>query len=488
VSLTWHRKYTMLHLAEKTILGETEKGLPPPSPLGVSTRYRSIHRRIARVLIPSFLAHNSSAPRDVERPTDFLDGMRGYAAFAVYCCHFIMPTHPLGHTAYGGNGGANDYWLTQLPIIRLIYSGHVSVSLFFVISGFSISLKPLKQVRNGAYSSFLDTMASATFRRTCRLYLPCLVTLWITFIIACFGAFDFSYALTKNWPFLSKPLRIPVAHPNIWLQFKDWAGQIYLWSDPLSRRTFHIPYAVQLWTIPVELSCSFVSFLALIGLAKVRPALRMGIMAAIGAYFQFKRHPEATLFLAGTILAELYLIRQERAKSAPSQTSETQTQKIQSCILFVIGLYIASYPPNGGGKGTFSAPLYHVAYFLFGTSVEILHLYVTIASVILVYAVSCSPLLQRMFTTPLARYLGKTSFALYLVHQAMINWFGYRSMLFFWTFTGNDTTARYELGLLISWFFQTIVTVWAADIFWRFVDLPTVGITKRLEEACVVKS
>jgi peptidoglycan/LPS O-acetylase OafA/YrhL len=488
VAPTTHHAHAMLQLAEKTILGETEKGLPPPSPLGVSTRYRSIHRRIARVLVPSFLAHNTSAPRDVERPTDFLDGMRGYAAFAVYCCHFIMPTHPRGHMAYGGNDGVADYWATQLPIIRLIYSGHVSVSLFFVISGFSISLKPLKQARNGSYSSFFDTMASATFRRTCRLYLPCLVMLWITFIIACLGAFDFSYALTKNWPFLSKPLRIPIAHHNVWLQFKDWAAQVYLWSDPLGRRTQHIPYGVQLWTIPVELSCSFVSFLALIGLAKVRPVMRMAITTAIGAYFQFKRHPEATLFLAGTTLAELYLIRQERVAFAPSRKSETQSQKIQSCLLFVVGLFIASYPPSGANKGTFSAPLYHVAYFLFGDMLEILHLYVTLSSVMLIYIVSRSPFLQGVFSTPLARYLGKTSFALYCVHQAMINWFGYRSMLFFWTFTGNETTARYELGLIIAWFFQTIVTVWAADIFWRFVDLPTVGITKRLEDMCVVRS
>jgi peptidoglycan/LPS O-acetylase OafA/YrhL len=119
---------------------------------------------------------------------------------------------------------------------------------------------------------------------------------------------------------------------------------------------------------------------------------------------------------------------------------------------------------------------------------EILHLYVTLSSVMLIYIVSRSPFLQGVFSTPLARYLGKTSFALYCVHQAMINWFGYRSMLFFWTFTGNETTARYELGLIIAWFFQTIVTVWAADIFWRFVDLPTVGITKRLEDMCVVRS
>ena len=93
-----------------------------------------------------------------------------------------------------------------------------------------------------------------------------------------------------------------------------------------------------------------------------------------------------------------------------------------------------------------------------------------------------------MFTTHVAKYLGKISFALYCVHQAMINSFGYRSMLFLWSFTGNDTVYRYELGLGLSWVIQTTVTIWAADVFWRLVDVPSVGISKRLEELCLVKS
>jgi peptidoglycan/LPS O-acetylase OafA/YrhL len=480
--------HTMLHLAEKTILGETEKGLPPLSPLGVSTRYRSIHRRIARVLAPSFLAPNSSASRDVERPTDFLDGMRGYAAFAVFCYHFFKPTHPGGHMGYGGNNGVSDYYPTQLPILRLIFSGHVSVSLFFVISGFSISLKPLKQARSGSYASFLETMTSATFRRTCRLYLPCVVMLWITFIMASLGAFDFSFKLKRHWPFLGNPLRIPNARHSVWVKFQDLLSDIYIWSDPLSQERANIHYGTQLWTIPVELNCSFISFLALIGLAKVRPAMRMGITAAIAAYFQLKHHPEATLFLAGNVLAELYLVRQERIKTNPSQQLETRRQKIQSCVLFVISLFLVSYPRRRARTGTFSAPLYTFATLLFNDDLDKVNFYITFGCVMMVWCVSRSRFLQSMFSTPVARYLGKTSFALYCVHQALINWFGYRSMLYFWTLTGKQTTGQYELGLVLAWIFQTIVTIWAADIFWRFIDLPTVRITKRLEELCVVRS
>jgi peptidoglycan/LPS O-acetylase OafA/YrhL len=151
-----------------------------------------------RILVPSFLSPNDKHVRDKIRPTDFLDGMRGYAAFAVYCCHFFLPTHPQAHMGYGGNNGVNDYWLPQLPIIWLIYSGKLCVCLFFVISGFSISWRPLELVRKGSYKSLFDAMVSATFHRPLRLYLPFFATLCITFLLACLGAFDLMYALTKN--------------------------------------------------------------------------------------------------------------------------------------------------------------------------------------------------------------------------------------------------------------------------------------------------
>jgi peptidoglycan/LPS O-acetylase OafA/YrhL len=416
--------------------------------------------------------------------------MRGYAAFAVYFCHFIMPTHPKAHMGYGGNNGVDDYWIPQLPILRLIYSGHICVSLFFVISGFSISLKPLKLARRGSHTALFDSMVSATFRRPARLYMPCFAILGLTFIIACLGAFDFSFALVKNWPFPSRPLRIPIAHHSVTAQFADFITQLWDWADPLNRKTQHIPYGVQLWTIPVELRCSFISFLTIIGLAKARPAIRMGTIAAIAAYFQFRRHPESTLFLAGTILAELHLIRQERiAAAGPSEDTETRSLKIKASLLFIFGLFLASYPPHGAQKALFWGPFYRIANLLVDDNGDAkLYFYTTIASTLLVWVVSRSNFLQTLFTTNCANYLGKVSFALYCVHQALINWFGYRSILFYWTFTGRDTTLSYELGIGAAWISQTIVTLWAADIFWRFVDLPCVEFTRWIERVCCVSS
>jgi peptidoglycan/LPS O-acetylase OafA/YrhL len=470
--------------------GSDKRVLSTSATRQAQSRIRHLQLLITRILVPSFLSRDEKHARIEPRHTDFLDGMRGYAAFCVYCCHFFLPTHPQAHMAYGGNDGVDDYWIPQLPIIRLIYSGNVSVCLFFVISGFSISLRPLDLARKGSYAAFFDTMNSAIFRRLLRLYVPCLAMLCVTFVLACLGAFDFMYALTKQWPFLSRPLRVPMVHDTMGQQFGDFAGQVWDWADPLNKKNKHIPYGVQLWTIPVELRCSLISFVTIIGLAKVTPRMRMGILAAMGIYLESQRHPEVTLFLAGSILAELYLIREEHLASLQfTRSPETRAQKTRASMLFVFGLFLASYPPVNAEKARFWSLFRWIAIAVLGTEDKdvVAYFFSILASMLLVYIASRSQFLQGVFTTPLGRYLGKTSFSLYCVHQALINWFGYRSILFWWSMTGSDSVWRYEVGIGIAFVFQTAVTFCAADIFWRLVDAPCVDFTKWVEKKCVVE-
>jgi hypothetical protein len=39
---------------------------------------------------------------------------------------------------------------------------------------------------------------------------------------------------------------------------------------------------------------------------------------------------------------------------------------------------------------------------------------------------------------------------------------------------------------VITWVVQTVVTVWAADVFWRGVDKPCVKFTRWIEKVCFV--
>jgi peptidoglycan/LPS O-acetylase OafA/YrhL len=488
----------MFHFGDTSTPAEAmEKGFMSPRSinLGKPPRIRSIYRRTLRFLLPSFLlsqpSSSSSSPRD-EKPstTAFLDGMRGYAAFAVYFCHFIMPTHPKAHIGWHGNHGVDDHWIPQLPILRLVYSGRICVFLFFVISGFSIALKPLALARRGAHSALFDALVSATFRRAPRLYLPCLATVALTLLMACCGAFDFASTLRHAWPFPSSPRRIPaVADRSVAQLASDVATQVWRWADPLNAAEQRMPYAIQLWTIPIELRCSLLSFVMLLGLAKVRPVVRMATLTFVAVYAHYRNHPEPALFLAGAVLAELHLIHQEHLSvSSVSEPHESPAHKLKATALFTLSLLLASYPARGAQHAPFSAPLYRFATLLCipSTGDAKLHFWTSAAAILLVGTVSRSRFLQALFTTRVATYLGNTSFALYCVHQALINWFGYRGILFLWQFTGRESTVGYEAGVAITWVVQTVATVWAADVFWRGVDKPCVKFTRWIEKVCFV--
>ena len=57
--------------------------------------------------------------------------------------------------------------------------------------------------------------------------------------------------------------------------------------------------------------------------------------------------------------------------------------------------------------------------------------------------------------------------------------------MIFWSFTGNKTLFEYESGIMLSWVTQSVATIFIADIYWRYVDAPSVGWTRAIEKWCV---
>jgi peptidoglycan/LPS O-acetylase OafA/YrhL len=89
-----------------------------------------------------------------------LDALRGVAALMVVISHFVL----IGPLA----------WVPRSPL-RVIALGHEAVILFFILSGFVLTLQ-LRSSRGITYKDFL-------IKRVCRIYLPYLVVLIATFSI-----------------------------------------------------------------------------------------------------------------------------------------------------------------------------------------------------------------------------------------------------------------------------------------------------------------
>jgi hypothetical protein len=220
--------------------------------------------------------------------------------------------------------------------------------------------------------------------------------------------------------------------------------------------------------------------MVILGLSKTRPLYRMTIMASLSLYLFARARPYPALFITGAILAELYLSREDSINSAV----ETTRQKVKNGILFAAALFLLSYPRINGSTAL-GWPLVYKLGNLF-VQIEKKGSYPNdffphIGSILLVYSVSKSHvLLQPMFSTPLAKYLGKISYALYCVHIPILNWIGFRIIFFCWTSAlGNN------IGFVVAFAIVSVITIFVADLFSRAVDEPCVRLARWLENMCL---
>jgi peptidoglycan/LPS O-acetylase OafA/YrhL len=107
---------------------------------------------------------------------------------------------------------------------------------------------------------------------------------------------------------------------------------------------------------------------------------------------------------------------------------------------------------------------------------------------LIVTSISFLPACQKGFTTPLSQYIGKISYALYLTHWIVIRVFALRFRDKIWSVTRKDTELGYHGGILLTGILYIFVCVWMADLYWRMVDLPTIGFARWLEKKCLAKT
>jgi peptidoglycan/LPS O-acetylase OafA/YrhL len=298
------------------------------------------------ILKPSFLDRNAdSRPA---QPTAWLDGLRGVAAFFVFLYHFQHLFHNNFYMGYGANNGKNDYWLIQLPIIRLIFTGGPMVSVFWVLSGVSLSLKPIKLMRSRSWEQFQETMFSSVFRRALRLYIPVYTVQLCVLLATLLGFFDHASDLHKDWPFKG-------GTNEDFFEVKNTAGeQIYDWVTSMVKlsspfKPIRPKYDVHLWTIPLEFRNSIVLFATLVAFSKLRSRIRIVLSLALYSYCVLVEEGDVALFIAGMTCAEFLLIKDEQAKQLPaaekpSPRTQSLRAKIIWTIVYITGLHLLSIP------------------------------------------------------------------------------------------------------------------------------------------------
>ncbi|KAK4446137.1 hypothetical protein QBC34DRAFT_470275 [Podospora aff. communis PSN243] len=386
--------------------------------------------------------------------TDWIDGLRGLASLSVCLSHVLGGAYPSLYFAYGDGppGRLSRSWL-KLPIIRLLHSGDAAVALFFLASGYALSLRPLRLIQQQSPTSPLESLSSSVLRRTGRLLIPTLAASLATCLAAQFGAFDTAQAT----------LRHQTHHPSYQVFFfvsakrqSSLLAQMALWHQETMTLFFFnrgdtltvpvLRYGTHLWTIPVELWASLVVYLFLLGLVSVPRTARCCIIGMSCRTWGG---------VAATDIGE-------------GKEKEVEVEMEMEMERWGSPTVNAAAAPGGWTALNRLAPV-----GVYGEE-NAGRFWVAIGAVCIFFSVQRWPLLQGLLGIALPRWLGRVSFSLYLVHNAIMSSLGAWLIAIWGNGNGQEDVGIGGDALMVCILCLVVaVSIGVANVFYRVVDEPS---------------
>ncbi|KAJ4359176.1 hypothetical protein N0V95_002428 [Ascochyta clinopodiicola] len=258
-----------------------------------------------------------------------------------------------------------------------------------------------------------DSVGSALFRRWLRLYLPVI-------------GFTISWMMIRHWT-------------GIWVDFGErrssWGEEFKTWYYSFKNYSFVFltgenveftdNYNGHLWSIPIEFKGSIIVYTVISALSRCTRNARLWCEVALIFYFLYVVDGwYGALFMGGMLLCDLDLLALDDEEPRFLAKLEGFKEFI-FFHLFLIAMYLGGVPscesPDGNRDLLASSPGWRWLYKLRPQAVwDVKWFYLTWAAILTVASIPRLPWLKRFFETRFCQYLGRVSFALYLVHGIVI--------------------------------------------------------------------
>lgn len=237
-------------------------------------------------------------------------------------------------------------------------------------------------------------------------------------------------------------------------------------------------YNPQLWSIALEYRGSMIVFLCVLGLARTRTSVRIATESAITIHAFAHKRWDIALFMSGMIVGELDVFVQN--KSHRRAFMHRKLVKAFLITLLLIGIWLSGYPRDHAMESYG----YHWLDHILPRNQYRRRFVTAISAIMMIAPLPYLPSIQNLFLTKPLRYLGKISFALYLVHGL-----GNRTVGLFilnWTafVFGSQGYWVNALRMGVSLLLYVPIIIWWSDIFYRTIDEPSARFAKWIEGIC----
>lgn len=433
---------------------------------------------------PAILVKNGAPRKDLRR-TAYLDGMRGFAAFLVYWHHhqawarYSIDINDVFENGFGYHG---KHYLSAFPIFRLMFTGgHFAVAVFYILSGYVLSAKPLQLIQAGEYEKVGDNVSSALFRRWLRLWIPLCIC---TFVYMC------SLHLFGIWVHLEHE--------------ENFREDLWLWYSAIKKFSFvfdtsdnlFFPLNIQVWSIPVEMRGSILIYTVVMALSRCSRNARLWLEAGMMFYFMYiSDGAYYCMFMAGMFLSDLDLLALKN--DLPRWiTRLSDIKELISYHLFVFSLYLAGVPSNSNRIEQLRENYgwYWLSYLVPQAVFDYKWFFLFWAAIFFVSAVPHIGWLKRFFEIPFNQYLGRISYAFYLVHMPILailgdrmyaatGWVRKEHLAHFGGWINAMPLSKggivgFELSFLVPQIILLPLSLWLAEIVTKLVDEPSVRFTQ----------
>ncbi|KAF2757389.1 hypothetical protein EJ05DRAFT_476655 [Pseudovirgaria hyperparasitica] len=435
------------------------------------------------------------APGNNAGNVKWVEGLRGIASFLVICTHLAR--------AFDYDLFYPSDWdtekdvpieqprLLQLPIFRLPWQGRISVTIFAFLTGFVCALKPLRLARQGNYSSAYTAVAKSAFRRTPRLILPATIATCIVWSLAQMGALTVGSRCDSSWMRLSCPKTLPTLREEFWRLFVNLR---MTWTYEFMAYDHHQ------WALLPLLKGSFIVYLTLVATIKLKFQYRMMLYTLMYAYFWQNAHKHTETF-GMQVYFGMFLCDLANEPWAQKLCTHRWLSKLVSPALIFLGLYVASYPdglPDRVATQPWSAQLQYFATYIFpeGEDLSVQKRYTALGVDLVCIGIWLSPHIKEWLSCRFLMYLGRSSFAVYLIHgtlmRTVLMWMIYGVSGQPWELmTNQETGEEYPKDYLHPygpWVFYFAIPVWiglvyvCAHMWTEYVDSWCDRVVRKLED------